>query len=507
MFDIKELTGRRVTVMGLGRFGGGIGVTRWLCNQGARVTVTDQGDAKALSDSIRQLEGFRVQYQLGGHDLNLLNETDLLVVNPAVDKDKSEFVARAISRGIPWTTEMNLFFPRCRGRIIGITGSVGKSTTTAMIGDVLRCANEYLPPQNRPAVWVGGNIGKSLLEDLPNIQSKDFVVLELSSFQLEDLAHLRLSPSVAVLTSLQPNHLDRHGTFENYARAKSAIFRFQNRATDQVIVCGEEEAAVRTAADTLGGLQGVWLYGLDAVLRPSVTRHGPAMKSTTTSEAKDAGRASCPHGGRDAHPPTPTGPSETGESAVWERLTLRIPGRHNRLNAAAAFAVGQALALPQETWTHALRDFEGLPHRLQFVADVDGVAYYNDSKGTTPEAAITALAAFDRPAVILLGGYDKKATYEALAECVVRRCHAAICYGATGGKIRAAIETKSCPDRMPLLEVASDFDQAVGLARRLAAPGDVVLLSPACASWDMFTNYEERGERFCRIIRQWRVEG
>jgi UDP-N-acetylmuramoylalanine--D-glutamate ligase len=477
MFDINELAGKRVTVMGLGRFGGGIGVTRWLCDQGARVTVTDQADAKALSNSIDQLAGLRIEYQLGGHDSALLDKTDLLVVNPAVDKEKSGFVARAISRNIPWTSEMNLFFSRCRGRIIGITGSVGKSTTTAMIGDVLRCANEYLPQQARPAVWVGGNIGKSLLEVLTDIRPQDLVVLELSSFQLEDLAHLRLSPSVAVLTSLRPNHLDRHRTFENYARAKSAIFRFQNRATDHAIVCEEEEAAVRMVAETLGGLQGVWLYGLDEALRPSVSRQG-----------------------------TQTEPTEKQESVTWNDLSLRLPGRHNRLNAAAAFAVGQALTLPRQTWTKALTDFAGLPHRLQHVADVDGVAYFNDSKSTTPEAAITALTAFDRPAVILLGGYDKKATYGTLAECVVRRCRAAICYGATGGMIRAAIEAESRPDAKPVLEDANDFDQAVHLARRLSQPGDVVLLSPACASWDMFTNYEERGERFGRIIRQWQAK-
>jgi len=473
MSDDQELTGKRVTVMGLGRFGGGLGVTRWLCRQGARVTVTDQADADALADSIRRLHGFDVEYQLGGHDPALLDRTDLLVVNPAVDKNKSEFFARAASQGVPWTTEMNLFFPRCRGRIIGVTGSVGKSTTTAMIGDVLRCAVEYLPSPP-PRIWIGGNIGRSLLEELPDIRPGDFVVLELSSFQLEDLARLRCSPSVAVLTSLRPNHLDRHGTFERYAQAKCGIFKHQDRATDHAVVCGEEEVALENAAKARGGLEGIWSYALDDALQPVVYRHD----------------ARTDHAGKTC-------------LARWENLSLRLPGRHNRLNAAAAFAVGQALVLPARTWRRALRDFEGLPHRLQHVADLDGVSYYNDSKGTTPEAAITALTAFDRPAVILLGGYDKKVDFDALAKCVVRRCRAAICYGATGGKIHAAIDAESKGEHRCTVLDAEDFQRAVQLARQAAQPGDVVLLSPACASWDLFTNYEERGDAFCRIIRQW----
>jgi len=466
-----DLRGKRVTVMGLGRFGGGLGVTRWLCEQGARVTVTDQADAEALRDSIRQLDGLSIEYQLGGHDAGVLGRTDLLVVNPAVDKARNAFFAEAQSRGVPWTAEMNLFLARCKGRVVGVTGSVGKSTTTAMIGDVLECAIRHLPAEGRPKVWVGGNIGRSLLDVLPAIQPADYVVLELSSFQLDDLASLRRSPSVALLTSLRPNHLDRHGTFENYAQAKCEIFRYQNRSTDHAIVCGEDDAATDAVRRTLGDLRGVWVYTVNADGRPEVRR-----------------------GGAD-------GDWSRAAPAVWSELTLRVPGRHNRLNAAAAFAVGQALGLPSPTWAESLREFAGLPHRLQHVADVGGVSYYNDSKSTTPESAITALNAFDQPVVILLGGYDKKSPFESLAACVVRRARAAICYGVTGPKIHAAIEACRGGRRDLSVVDATDFDEAVGLACRAAQPGDVVLLSPACASWDMFTNYEERGERFCRIIR------
>ncbi len=473
MPETKELRGKRATVMGLGRFGGGIGVTRWLCAQGAAVTVTDQADADALAESIDQLADLDVELQLGGHDPALLPRTDLLVVSPAVNKNKSRFFAQAFRQQVPWTTEMNLFFPRCRGRIIGVTGSVGKSTTTAMIGEVLRTTVAAIPPDDRPSVWVGGNIGRSLLEDLPKIQPQDLVVLELSSFQLEDLAGLQLSPSVAVLTSLQPNHLDRHGTFENYAQAKAGIFEFQDPARDHAVVCGEDGLAVQVVSGVLGGLNGVWLYGLDEDGHPTAIRQG-----------------------------TRTEPGESPHVAVWEDLALDLPGRHNRLNAAAAFAVGQALDLPAETWTRALRDFAGLPHRLEYVADVEGVAYYNDSKSTTPEAAVTALKAFDRPVSILLGGYDKKASYEALAACVVARARVAVCYGVTGKAIHAAIDAALDLDSELLVFDADSFEEAVELACGAAQPGDAVVLSPACASWDMFPNYEARGEAFCRLVRE-----
>src|ERR1043166_4919005 len=221
---MAEFKGKRVIVMGLGRFGGGIGVTRWLCGQGADVHVTDLADAEALQESVAALDGLPVTYRLGGHDEADLDRCDVLVVSPAVDKRRSEFFQVARRRNIPWTSEMNLFLQRCRGRIVGVTGSVGKSTTTAMIGAILDAASEKW---KHGRVWLGGNIGKSLLDDLSNIGERDIVVLELSSFQLEDAAEIRMSPNIAVVTNVKENHLDRHGTMGEYAAAKGNIYRFQ----------------------------------------------------------------------------------------------------------------------------------------------------------------------------------------------------------------------------------------------------------------------------------------
>ena len=204
----QEYRDKRVVVMGLGRFGGGVGASKWLAERGSKVTITDLADESQLADSIRQLQGLPVEFHLGGHRLGDLDRTDLLVVSPAVDKTTSEFVQAARRKHIPITSEMNLFFGRCPAKIIGVTGSMGKSSTTAMMFDLLYAHLRNLKgaPRN---IWLGGNIGRSLLSDLPAIAPEDYVVLELSSFQLEDLGAIRRSPHIAVLTNLHPTHLEQ----------------------------------------------------------------------------------------------------------------------------------------------------------------------------------------------------------------------------------------------------------------------------------------------------------
>jgi UDP-N-acetylmuramoylalanine--D-glutamate ligase len=457
--------GRNVLVMGLGRFGGGVGVARWLCHQQAHVTVTDLADAEALTDSLAQLADCSIDYHLGGHRPEDFERADLVVVNPAVPKD-SPFLAIARRRGIPATSEMNLFFERCRCPIVGVTGTYGKSTTAAMIAAVVNDAiREGLGQMRR--VWLGGNIGRSLLDDLEDMTSDDLTVLELSSFQLEDLGELQRSPHVAVITSLAPNHLDRHGTFEAYASAKMNIVRFQG--PDAVLVVTAEDPAVSDWLDrTLGPGWQSWRYALDGAGVPQVTQ-----------------------------------PGGDAPIARWDDLQLPLPGRHNRRNAAAAFAVGHALQLPLRTWAIALRDFSGLPDRLELVRDYHGVRYYNDSKSTTPEAAIVALEAFDCPTVMIVGGYDKKVSLDALAARLAERAHAVICMGATRFKLHEAIR-RHCGDcDRPSIKSVHDFAGGVNLARRLAAPGCAVVLSPGCASYDMFANYVERGRTFKRIVSGW----
>lgn len=459
-----EFHGKHVIVMGLGRFGGGIGVTRWLCGQGAKVLVTDMASKDKLAESLQSLDGLEFTRRLGGHDLSDLDHCDLLVVSPAVDKKKSAFYQSAVSRGIPCTSEMNLFLERCSGTLVGITGTVGKSTTTAMIGTILDSAarsSDWVHGK----VWLGGNIGKSLLDDLPNISASDVVVLELSSFQLEDAAGIRRSPNIAVITNLRDNHLDRHGTMTQYAEAKSSIFSFQKPA-DHLLMPLDED---------LSAFPGQWRR------RENLRWYGVNRQMRTMRFSRSAD----PHG-------------ETVELAA----KLTVPGLHNLMNAAAAVSVARLLGVTDNISCRALSDFGGLPHRLEFVGEFAGVKYYNDSKATTPEAAMTSLSAFEAPVVLLVGGSDKGSPFDDLARTVAHRAKAAICIGQTGPRLADEIERFKSPGNGPAVERATDFQSAFALARSHARSGDVILLSPGCASYDWFKNYEDRGEQFRRLAGQ-----
>ena len=456
----RSLKGKAVTVVGLGRFGGGLGVTGWLCSQGARVTVSDKASADSLADSVRKLKGLDVALHLGGHLEADFLEADLLIVNPAVPKEMP-LLAKALRAGVPYTTEINLFLERCRGQVVGVTGSVGKSTTTAMIGAIL---------SRSMTTHVGGNIGGSLLEALPRIREGDAVVLELSSFQLDDLPLIGISPHVAVVTNLSRNHIDRHGSMRAYANAKKNIFRFQKPG--DVLILNADDRRVR-----------LW--------------------------AKEApGRVEFFRGKLGTDPSFRRG--NWGLSLVSPPLVfqLSLPGPHNQANAQAAWAAAREMGAKIEQAAKALAAFAGLPHRLQFVAERGGVRYYNDSKCTTPEGAIVALECFDPGrAVIIVGGKDKGADFEELGSVLVARAKAVIALGQTRDQIlyaaRAAARAAAKAHRKgkaPPLARVDDLASAVALARRLARRGDVVLLSPACASTDMFTNYEQRGDLFRRLV-------
>ena len=445
--------GKRVVVMGLGRFGGGVGVARWLAEQGALVTVTDQDSAAKLQSSMAQLAGTNIQLQLGGHDPELLNNCDLLVVNPAVDKIHSDFFHSARQRHLPMTTEINLFLQHCPAQVIGVTGTVGKSTTTAMIHLAIKAVLQHRRAEN--TCWLGGNIGRSLLGDLTQIRPDDLVVLELSSFMLEDLPWIAFSPHIAVVTNLAGNHLDRHGTMENYAAAKQNILRFQTR-TDTAIL-NDDDAVVRT-----------WgAYTPARVLYYQVPEHA--------------------------------------------EIPLAVPGRHNQSNARAALAVLEALGWKeyQTAALEALAHFAGLPHRLQLVhTSVSGVRWFNDSKATTPEAALTALVAMEKgKCVCIVGGYDKHADMREFCRQLAAHAGGVLGIGSTGNAlVTGAILAGMPPERAfyaGTLESAMTMaGQWLSSAAEGPRPMHTVLLSPACASYDQFSNYEQRGDNFTALAKQ-----
>jgi UDP-N-acetylmuramoylalanine--D-glutamate ligase len=432
-----DLAGLRVSVLGLGRFGGGAGVTRWLAGQGAAVTVSDAADPEDLAESLDQLADLDLTLHLGGHREADFLSADLLVVNPAVPKTHPLLV-QAVDAGVPRTTEINLFLQRCPAFVVGITGSVGKSTTAAMTAELLRTAR---------TTHLGGNIGRSLLGDLPTIRPDHVVVLELSSFQLEDLPIVGLSPQVALVTNLQPNHLDRHGSMEAYVLAKRNICRYQS--PEDLLILNAADPACRAWAEDVPG---------------RVAYFDPAV----------------------------------------DPFELAVPGEHNQANAQAAWAVASEFGVPRKPAAGVLRNFRGLEHRLELLGEIDGVRYVNDSKCTTPGGAVVALGSFPAgTCVILLGGSEKGADFDDLAAAVAGRAKAAVCFGATGPKLADGIRENAPGENQPVT-VVTTLKQAFDAAHNQARPGDVVLLSPACASYDQFTHYEQRGETFRHLVRDLR---
>jgi UDP-N-acetylmuramoylalanine--D-glutamate ligase len=462
----QALAGKKVLVMGLGRFGGGVGVTKWLADQRAVVTVTDTAPAGELADSIKALEGLPIQFRLGSHDPADFLAADLIVINPAVDKQSSFVVQTALRKGVPYSTEMNLFLERCRAQTIGITGSVGKSTTTALIFEALKAALQKAPAsggEGPPTVYLGGNIGRSLLADLPSIRPQDFVVLELSSFMLEETPRIEWSPHIAVITNIFPNHLDRHRTMAGYTAAKQNILRFQNPG-DVAVLNNDHDLVARWAHLARGKIV-------------KYTTRGPASK----------------------------------------KLNLAVPGEHNQSNAAAALAVLDTLgpSLDRPAAVRAIERFPGLAHRLQWVhtwelamtgsnGAIRRVRFFNDSKATSPDASITALEAFPpRSAIFIVGGYDKHIDLSAFEDLLAERAGGVIGIGQTGQAIISHVQQRE--SAMPPAIYAGTLERAVRISREWAAdPGsriDAIVLSPASASWDQFPNYEKRGEQFSSLVR------
>jgi len=443
--------GTRATVMGLGRFGGGVGVARFLAAEGAAVTVTDLDTADNLAESVAAV-GEGVAYHLGGHRPEDFTEADLVVVNPAV-RPGDPFLELARRNGVPVGTEMNLFFELCPASIVGVTGSVGKTTTVSMLG----------PALSGGRVWVGGNIGRSLLTDLDAMSPTDLVVLELSSAQLRRLGPTGRAPHVAVVTNLSPNHLDWHGSMAAYVAAKRHIVA--NQRQEDIAVLNHDDAVLRTWADDCPGA--AWWFSVsDEVPRGAFVRDGKIVAR-----------------------------SEGGETEVLDAGAMRLPGAHNVANAAAAVAACAAAGADLEQAGAALATFEGAEHRLEFVREARGVRYVNDSKATTPASALAALRAFDAPVVLILGGRDKGLSYDELADEVAGRCRAAVLVGEMAGAFDALLA-----ERVPRARVDA-MDAAVTEAAAWAQPGDVVLLSPACTSYDLFKNFEERGRAFRRAVR------
>ncbi len=433
--EASSLRGKRVTVMGLGLFGGGVAVTKFLVSQGARVLVTDQASPEKLAQSVKQLDGLEVQWRLGGHDQADFTSVDLVVANPAV-KPGDAYLAAARSAGVPITTEIGLFAERCRSkRVVGLTGTKGKSTTTAMLGRMLETGLKD------GRTFVGGNIGKSLLAELDNITERDAVVLELSSFMLHWLGQTGFRPHIGVMGVILSDHLDWHGSQEEYERAKGELLAHQ-QAGDFAVVSRA---------------------GLGAERYSQV-------------------------------------PARTGATLVWYRaedykpFSLKLPGEHNQHNAQGAWEAAQLLGVSRDDAEATLAEFSGLPHRLELVGEVAGVQYYNDSIATIAQAAAVALGSFEPGRVIqIVGGFDKGLDLMPMVVALRERAKTVLTIGQMGPWLAEQIGEKAY--------FVETLERAVAEAAAVGKPGDVVLLSPGCASYGQFANFQERGQRFGGLVQ------
>ncbi len=457
---MNDFKGKRVTVMGLGLFGGGAAITRFLARHGARVAVTDLKDEEKLSASVEKLHDVEVRFVLGRHIESDFTDTDLLIVNPAVPRN-SPYLQLAREHGVTFETETNLFFKLCPAPIIGVTGSNGKTTTTTLLGEMLRDLGVR--------VYVGGNIGVPLIEHVEEMTEDDLVVLELSSFQLEDLRAIERSPHVAVVTNISPNHLDRHGTMENYIAAKRAIVDFQRDGDIFVANARDEHLASWACTSSARVLR----FSSQDRVHDGTYLDGSALRFEMDGDS--------------------------GE--ICDRGEILLPGIFNVENYLAASAAALALGVRTETIRRIARTFRGVAHRLELFLEENGVRYYNDSIATTPESTIAALDALEGPIVLIAGGYDKKAPLYQLARKVIARCKAVVLIGVTGPQIAAELRGCENAGALQVCEEGTDFEAAVGRAISLAEPGGCVLLSPATASYDMFANFEERGDTFKDLVR------
>jgi UDP-N-acetylmuramoylalanine--D-glutamate ligase len=459
--EFREYRGRRVTIFGLGSFGGGVGAARFLAERGARVTITDRRTAEQLTESIAALAGVPIErWRLGEHVAADFATAELIVVNPAIRRDHP-LLAVAQDAGVPLTSELNLCWQHLRAPILAVTGSNGKSTTTAMLHNILS--------QTGRRCWLGGNVGRSLLPHVDEITTEDRVVLELSSFQLTDLDRLHVSPVVGVVTNFSPNHLDWHDTLEHYRRAKQTIGRWQRPEDFSVLNADDPEVAS-------------WPTGGRRVLFGLIDRGGPGLFLA-------------------------------GESAVWrddagdeQRFPLptwvTLPGRHNLANALGAAAAALAYGVSLQAVERGLRTYQALPHRLELVATTAGRRFYNDSLATTPESTLVALEAFNGPILLLAGGYDKRVDLTAMGTAIARRTKGVALMGQTAARLAEILA--ATPDRVTEASAPlPDFETAFRWVVERSVPGDVILLSPGCASYDWFRNFADRGAQFSALARGW----
>jgi UDP-N-acetylmuramoylalanine--D-glutamate ligase len=455
--DYSFFQGKKITVLGLGLHGGGVGTVKFLVKNGARVVVTDLKTKEQLTASLEKLKGLKnVEYVLGQHRTEDFSRADMVIKNPAVRWD-SQHIKTALQNKIPVEMDSSLFFKMCQNKIIGVTGTKGKTTTSSMIAEILKSAG-------REVLRVGVS-QVSVLDKLELLKKDTVVVFELSSWRLSALGREKLSPQVAVITNFFPDHQNYYKSMAEYASDKKNIFLNQ-KGKDFLVINGDDEDVLKMAEEA----------------KSEVVKFFSKPSQNSRAVFSD-GEVIFWNGGLDI-------------KKIIDLKDLKIRGRHNWGNAMAAAGACLVFGLTVGEVKKGLADFKGIPHRLEFVQELSGVKFYNDTAATVPEAGILALDSFSEPLVLIAGGNDKNLCFADFAKKITEKTKATVFIKGVGtDKILAEIS------KIPGFEnveysMATSMDEAVALAKSLAEAGDVILLSPGTASFGIFLNEFDRGEKF-----------
>ena len=490
---MTEIKGKNVTVIGLAR--SGAGAANLLHGMGSRVTVTDKKDEKDLEPFVTKLHP-SIKRVLGSHPDDVIDEADVIVVSPGVPMDIAP-VMKARQRGIPVIGELELAYQAAayyssagyddtilqspvakKAAFLAVTGTNGKSTTTALL--------EFMLRKSGFKTLIGGNIGNALTEEIFKMVSDtdsqrktshagvdvDFIVAEVSSFQLESIQEFK--PFGAAVLNITPDHLDRYATLQEYCQAKTRIFENQTQK-DFLVLNHDDPATLRAAHEKMAGMSDI----------PNIFFF--SRRETVKGLYCTGDRIMCDFAGSlpvQSHTP------------IIDMNRIKIKGVHNLENAMAASAMALLAGCSLESIRDSLKEFSGLEHRLEFVRDIDGVQYFNDSKGTNVAAVVRSLESFSQPVILIAGGRDKAGDFSLLIHLVRERVKALVLIGEARAKIK-----KVLGDFTETI-LADDLEDAVHAAQKRAGSGDVVLLSPACASFDMFEDFEDRGRQFKRIVQE-----
>ncbi len=442
-----ELGNKKVAVIGLGKTGQAL--IKFLLNKKANVTGCDQDKS-----SFKKLSKLPINFSLGKNYLRNLSDFEIIFVSPGVPLDLPEI--KSVKDKVRVSSEIELFFEYCPAPIIGITGTNGKTTTTSLTSKILK--------QGSKKIFTGGNIGEPLIDKISQIKKNDLVILELSSFQLETLEK---SPHIAAVLNITPDHLDRYKDFNNYKKAKVKIVNHQNKKDFAILNFDD------TNTNSLKNKNKASVFGFSTI---KILNRGAYLKSNQII-IKD----------------------RSITKKICKLDDIHLPGKHNIENILAAVIVAYLCKISPVKMKKAIWGFKGIEHRLEFVRLLNKRKVYNDSKATTPESTTAALNAFDNPIILIAGGYDKHADFSKMAKVIVKKVKHLILIGKTAKQISKAVQQQKTKVQ---ISFSKNLKEAVVKSYKTSQPNDIILLSPACASYDMFKNYEERGKSFKKLVNK-----